>query len=80
MINKTKIYIFHPYSRIGGADLSISRLINNLDYKKYSISFITLKHLKIKNYLKRKIKIHQINSSRTLYSIFKIRDIIINEK
>ena len=54
MINKTKIYIFHPYSRIGGADLSISRLINNLDYKKYSISFITLRYPKIKNYLKKK--------------------------
>ena len=30
-MKKIKLYIFHPYSRIGGADLSLSRLINNLD-------------------------------------------------
>ena len=41
-MKKIKIYIFHPYSRIGGADLSISRLINNLEDTKYSITFITL--------------------------------------
>ena len=34
---KIKIYIFHPYSGEGGADLSISRLINGLNDKKYDI-------------------------------------------
>ena len=33
-MKKIKLYFFHPYSRIGGADLSLSRLINNLDMKK----------------------------------------------
>ena len=33
-MKKIKLYIFHPYSNVGGADLSISRLINNLDNKK----------------------------------------------
>ena len=32
---KIKIYIFHPYSGKGGADLSLSRLINGLNDKKY---------------------------------------------
>jgi len=49
-MKKIKIYIFHPYSRIGGADLSLSRLINNLDEKKYSITFITFKNPSIKFY------------------------------
>ena len=35
MNNKIKIYIFHPYSMLGGADTSLSRLINNLDQNKY---------------------------------------------
>ena len=41
-MKKIKLYIFHPYSNVGGADLSISRLINNLDNKKYDITFICL--------------------------------------
>ena len=55
-MRKIKIYIFHPYSRIGGADLSLARLINNLDDKKYNITFITFKNPSIKNYLKKKLK------------------------
>ena len=35
MKNKIKIYFFHPYSGYGGADLSISRLINGLDDKNF---------------------------------------------
>ena len=34
---KIKLIIFHPYSKIGGADKSISRLINGLNEKKYEI-------------------------------------------
>lgn len=77
-MNKSKInlIIFHPYSDIGGADLSISKLINNLDHKKYKIEFICLNKQKIRKYLKKKIKIHIIRSSKTIYSIFKVRKII----
>ena len=75
MHNKIKIYIFHPYSSIGGADTSISRLINNLDKNIYKIDFITLgkANLKLNKKVKNKIKITNINSSRTVLSIFKIR-------
>ena len=59
-MKKIKLYIFHPYSRIGGADLSLSRLINNLDKRKYSITFITLEKPSISLYLKSKIEIYII--------------------
>jgi hypothetical protein len=42
MHNKIKIYIFHPYSFIGGADTSISRLINNLDKDIYKIDHLDI--------------------------------------
>jgi len=79
-MKKTKLYIFHPYSRIGGADLSLSRLINNLDQRKYSITFITLENPKINFYLKKKIKIHIIKKKRAIYSILKLRKIIQKNK
>ena len=55
MIDKYKIYIFHPYSQIGGADLSISRLINKLNEKKYDIDFIFLNKQNLSNYLSKEI-------------------------
>jgi len=73
---KIKLIIFHPYSRIGGADKSLSRLINELDSSKYEIIFITIGKPLIKIYLKKKIKIIQIKSSRTIFSIIKIRKIL----
>lgn len=79
-MKKIKIYIFHPYSRIGGADLSLSRLINNLNDKKYNITFITFKNPSIKNYLKKKIKIHIIQKNRTILSIFELRQFIIKDQ
>tara|TARA_Y100000996_G_scaffold219735_1_gene172812 strand:+ start:1175 stop:2260 length:1086 start_codon:yes stop_codon:yes gene_type:complete len=79
-MQKIKLYIFHPYSRIGGADLSLSRLINNLDMKKYNISFITLDKPKINLYLKNKIKIHIIKKKRSIFSIFELRKIVQKDK
>jgi len=73
---KIKLIIFHPYSRIGGADKSLSRLINELESSKYEIIFITIGKPFIKAYLKKKIQIIQIKSSRTIFSIMKIRKIL----
>ena len=53
---KIKLIIFHPYSRIGGADKSLSRLINELESSKYEIIFITIGKPFIKAYLKKKFK------------------------
>jgi len=80
-MRKIKIYIFHPYSKIGGADLTISRLINNLDKKKYEIVFICLNRPAIKFYLKTKIKIISIKRSRAYQCIPVLKNIInVNEK
>ena len=81
MIDKYKIYIFHPYSQIGGADLSISRLINKLSEKKYDIDFIFLNKQKLSNYLsERNINLIKIKSKRTVFSVSKIRDHLIKDK
>ena len=79
-MKKIKIYIFHPYSRIGGADLSISRLINNLNSNKYNITFITLAKPKIKFYLKKKIEILILKKKRALFSIFDLRSIVKRDR
>jgi len=82
MHNKIKIYIFHPYSFIGGADTSISRLINNLNKNIYEIDFITLGkvNLKLSKQTKNKIKVIKINTSRTILSIFSIRNYLNSDK
>ena len=81
MKDKYKIYIFHPYSKIGGADLSLSRLVNNLNKKKYIIDFIFLNKQHFKKYLSnKKVNFINIKSKRTLFSILKIRDHLKNDK
>jgi len=63
--NKDKIYFFHPYSGMGGADLSISRLINGIDKRKYDIELITINKPKIKKKINAKIKYLQLKGNRT---------------
>ena len=75
-LKKIDLIIFHPYSMIGGADKSLSRLINNLNHKKYNITFITLNKPQIKKYLKKKINIIILNKRKTIFSILKIRQIL----
>ena len=64
---KIKLIIFHPYSLVGGADLSISTLINSLDYRKYSIDFICIKRSKNAKILCKNIKIYKIKSRKTIF-------------
>ena len=77
---KIKIYIFHPYSGEGGADLSISRLINGLNDKKYDIEFLSISSPMIKKKINKKIKYFKINAERTLYSFKQIKDHIAKDK
>ena len=77
---KIKIYIFHPYSGKGGADLSISRLINGLNPKKYEIDFLSLNNPIIKKKIFKKITYKKIYSSRTLFSFSQIIQHISNDK
>ena len=72
-MNKKKIIFFHPYSVIGGADLSISKLINSVP-KDYDIEFLTIsKKPKIKIYTKKKFTVSKLRYSRLLFSFFSLR-------
>ena len=75
MKKKINLIFFHPYSALGGADKSLSRLINNLDLNKFNIYFISLN----KSFLQKKIpKINfiRIKSKRVILSHFKLRKIL----
>lgn len=77
MKKKINLIFFHPYSALGGADKSLFRLINNIDLKKFDITFISLN----KSFLQKKIpKINfvRINSKRVIFSIFKLRKLLKN--
>ena len=51
MKQKIKLVFFHPYSYLGGADNSLRRLIEKLDTKLFSISFLSLNRSYLKKYL-----------------------------
>ncbi len=76
MKNKIKIYFFHPYSGYGGADLSISRLINGLNKNYFDIDFLSINSPKLSNKISRKIRYRRINSSRTIFAFKNIKQII----
>lgn len=71
-----RLFIFHPYSSLGGADRSLARLINGLENKKYKIIFISINSPKIKKLINRKVKYIKLNSRRTITSIFEVRKIL----
>ena len=77
MIKKHLIF-FHPYSNIGGADNSLAKLISSLDDKKYEFTFISLNKSILPKLLNKKVKIKfiKLNTARTIFSLFKIRNII----
>ena len=75
-MKKIKLIIYHPYSFLGGADTSLKRLLSNLDYSRYSITFISLQKSVIERELKSKIEFINLKCSRALFSIFKLRNIV----
>ena len=77
-MKKINLIFFHPHSGFGGADRSIARVINNLDQRIFNFHFISISKPNIKFFLKRKVFFHRIKTSRTLFSIFKIRKILEN--
>lgn len=68
MKKKIKLVFIHPYSGYGGADLSLSRLINGLSQKIYEIDFITLNNPVIKKLIQRDVNFYKIKSKRLIYS------------
>ncbi len=80
MRNKIKIYFFHPYSGYGGADLSISRLINGINSNHFDIDFISLNSQKISNKINKRIRYKKISSTRTLFAFDEIKNFIERDK
>ena len=75
MNNKILLVIFHPYSLLGGATLSITQILNKIDKKRYEIVYICLRSDK-NLILDKSIKKITINTSRTIFSINSIRKVI----
>ena len=75
-MKKIKLIIFHPYSFVGGADSSLKRLIEQLDTRLFSITFISLNESFLKKHLKKKVEFLNINSNRALFAINKLRKIV----
>lgn len=73
---KIKLLFFHPYSSIGGADLSLSSIMNNLDFKKYSVDFVCIRRDKKTIPLNKNIKVYEIKTYKTMFSFFNFRKII----
>jgi len=78
--NKIRIIFFLPNFILGGAAESIVKLAEFLSKKGYSILIISIG----KNLYKKKLKLFgceliELNSTRTIFSIFKIRNIILKE-
>jgi glycosyltransferase involved in cell wall biosynthesis len=75
---KKHLIFFHPYSNIGGADNSLAKLISSLDDKKYEFTFISLNKSILPKLLNKRVKIKfiKLNTARTIFSLFKIRNII----
>ena len=76
---KINLIFFLPTFIFGGAGNSIYRLCSKLDKKKYNIYIISIG----KCYYKQKLKKHcrhifELKTNRTLFSIFKLRNIVSN--
>ena len=72
-----KLYIFQPYPKFGGADRSIIKLINGLGYN--DITLISLSKCKYQQYLNKKIKFKTLNSKKTFFSIFELKNYLNEE-
>ena len=79
-IQKKRIIFFLPIFGLGGASESIYKLSKFLIKKNFSILIISIgkNHYK-NNLLKLGCDVNEINSSRTLYSILKLRRIVKKE-
>lgn len=73
MKKKIKLIFIHPYSGFGGADLSLSRLINGLSEKNYDIDFLTINNPFIKKLITRDLNYYKIRSSRLIYSYYEFK-------
>ena len=78
MPNKYKIFFFNPYPSIGGADTTINRLINSIDFKRFDVEYLSLK--KVKYNKNKKVIFTKLNSSSTFFSFFEICKILKKDR
>lgn len=79
MKNKVKLLFFIPHLVGGGAERVTLNIIELLDKNKYDISLVILnKNAPLYKLLPNDIKIYNLNIKKTIFSIFKLRKIIIN--
>ncbi len=74
---KIKLFIFQPYPKFGGADRSIIKLINGIDFN--DITLISLSKCNYQQYLNKKIKFKTLNSNKTFFSIFELKNFLVDE-
>lgn len=75
--NKQRVIFFLPVFNSGGASESVVKLSKFLKEQNYSLSLISIGKNKYKNYLKKiGCEVNEIDNSRALFSIFKIRKLI----
>lgn len=76
---KTNLIFFLPTFVLGGAGNSIYRLCSKLNQKKYNIYVISVGKCFFKKKLKKYCKkVFELKTSRSLFSIFMIRNIVLN--
>ena len=68
------LYIFNPYPAVGGADSTILKFVNSLDFKKYHLIYFSLRPVKNIN---KKVKYIVLNSNSVFFSFLKIKKIIL---
>ena len=73
---KISLFIFNPYSGIGGGDKTLYRFLNSVNFERYNVTLITLSNIKK---FSKKIKIIKLKSSSTFISFFQIQKIIAND-
>ena len=73
---KTSLYVFNPYSGIGGGDTTLIRFLKSINLKKYNVTIFTLEKVKK---ISKKIKIIKLAASSTLMSFIQIKKIILSD-
>ena len=73
---KTSLYIFNPYSAVGGGDKTLQRFIKSINSEKYNITLFSLTDMKK---VSKKIKFIKLNYNSTFMSFIEIQKIIIRD-
>ena len=64
---KISLFIFNPYSGIGGGDKTLYRFLNSVNFERYNVTLITLSNIKK---FSKKIKIIKLRSELNFYQFF----------